>query len=176
MKNKRVFKLALAGLFACLATITFTLESLFPPIIIPGARMGLSNVFILLSALTLGSGYGFTVLIIKTILGSLFSGNISALTYSLPCGLISLTVQLLLFYNVKKVSLLAVSVLGAVINIILQNFVFCLISKTLEYLLYSPYLAVIGVISGFIVGLCVYAVIRKLPESLFPHNIKGEKN
>lgn len=176
MKNKRVFNISLAGLFACLATITFTLESLFPPIIIPGARMGLSNVFILLSALTLGYGYGFAVLIIKTVLGSLFSGNVSALMYSLPCGLISLAIQLLLLYKLKTVSLLAISVLGAVINIVLQNLVFCLITQTLEYLAYSPYLAVIGVISGFIVGLCVYAIIKKLPESLFPYTNKGEQN
>ena len=175
MKNKHVFNLSLAGLFACLATITFTLESLFPPIIIPGARMGLSNVFILLSALTLGYEYGFAVLIIKTVLGSLFSGNISALMYSLPCGLIALTIQLILFFNFRKVSILAVSVFGAVINIVLKNLVFCLITKTFEYLVYSPYLSVIGAISGFIVGLCVYAVIKKLPESFFLHN-KGEKN
>ncbi|MBO7344786.1 MAG: Gx transporter family protein [Clostridia bacterium] len=175
MKNKRVFKLALAGLFASLATITFTLESLFPPIIIPGARMGLSNVFILLTALTLGYGYGVAVLAVKTLLGSLFSGNISALMYSLPSGLIALTVQILLFYNIKKVSLLAVSVLGAVVNIVLQNIVFCLITKTIEYLAYSPYLALIGVISGVIVGLCVYTVIKKSPQSLTLYN-KGEKN
>ena len=175
MKNKRVFRLALAGLFASLATITFTLESLFPPIIIPGARMGLSNVFILLSALTLGYGYGVTVLAVKTILGSLFSGNISALMYSLPSGLIALTVQILLFYNIKHVSLLAVSVLGAVVNIVFQNIVFCLITKTIEYLAYSPYLALIGIISGLIVGLCVYTVIKKLPQNLIQYN-KGEKN
>ena len=176
MRNKLVFKLSLAGLFACLATITFTIESLFPPLIVPGARMGLSNVFILLSALTLGYKYGFAVLIIKTLLGSLFSGNISALMYSLPCGIISLAIQLLLFCNLKSVSLLAISVFGAVINIILQNTVFCLISKTFEYLVYSPYLAIIGVISGLIVGLCVYVVIKKLPESIFSQNNKGEKN
>ncbi len=176
MKNKLVFNLSLAGLFACLATITFTIENLFPPLIVPGARMGLSNVFILLSALTIGYKYGFAVLIVKTLLGSLFSGNISALMYSLPCGLISLTVQLLILNFTKNVSLLAVSVLGAVINVLLQNSVFCLVTKTFDYLVYSPYLAIIGVISGLVVGLCVYTLIKKLPENLFPYTNKGEQN
>lgn len=167
MKNKKLYKIALSGLFAALATVAFTIESLFPPIILPGARMGISNVFILLATITLGIDSGFITLIVKILLGSLFSGNISAALYALPAGVISLTVEALLLYAVKNISIPAASVCGAVINTTVQNIVFCLVTQTVEYLSYIPYLALIGVISGLIVGFAVYLSVKNLPKKLF---------
>ena len=46
--DKRLVKLCMAGLFASLSIIAFTIENLIPPIFIPGAKLGFSNVFILL--------------------------------------------------------------------------------------------------------------------------------
>ena len=167
MRNKRIYKIALTGLFAALATIAFTIESLFPPIILPGARMGISNVFILLSTITLGVGSGFATLIIKIVLGSLFSGNLSSMLFSLPAGIVSLSIETVLIFAVKNISIPAVSVAGAVVNTTLQNTVFCLVTKTAEYLCYLPYLALISAVTGLIVGFAVYLAVKKLPEKLF---------
>ncbi len=161
MKNLTIKKIALCGILSALATIAFIIENAFPPLILPSAKMGLSNIFILLSTLILGWQYGFISLIVKVMLGSLFSGNISAILYSLPAGVISLTIEIVLIYLVKKTSILATSILGAVINSTIQNLTFCLITRVNEFLYYLPYLALISVISGFIVGLCVYLIIKK---------------
>ena len=88
--------------------------------------MGISNIFILLTAVILGGKYGFSVLIVKTVLGSLFAGNISAVIYSLPSGAVALTLELLLLRFSNRVSVVAISVLGAVINSVGQNLTFCL--------------------------------------------------
>ena len=127
--------------------------------------MGISNVFILLSAVILGYKYAIAVLVIKTVLGSLFAGNISAVMYSLPAGAFALTLELLLLYFCKNVSVIAVSVLGAVVNSSVQNLVFCLVTGTAEYLAFLPYLSLIGIISGIIVGFTVYLIVKKLPLS-----------
>ena len=164
MKNK-TYKIVLCAIFSTLATITFTIENLFPPLILPGARLGLSNVFILLSIILLGSLYGFITLTVKILLGSLFGGNVSALMYSLPAAIISFSVQTSLIYFIKKVSIVAVSVVGAVINITVQNCVFCLVTRMSEYLIYLPYLAIISIIGGIAVGFIVYLILRRIPTT-----------
>ena len=99
-------------------------------------------------------------------LGSLFSGNLSSIMYSLPAGIISLSVEIILIYLVKRVSVLSVSIAGAVINSTIQNLIFCLITGVNEFLFYLPYLALISVVSGLIVGLCVYLIIKKTQTPL----------
>jgi len=167
MNKNKLFKLALSGIYAAFATITFMLENLFPPIILPGARMGLSNVFILLSATTLGGIYGYATLIVKVVLGSLFAGNISAVMYSLPAGIIALSIELLIIFYAKKTSLVCASVCGAIVNVTIQNAVFCLVTDAGEYLVFLPYLSLVGVFSGLIVGLSVYLILKKIPTKLF---------
>lgn len=168
---KTIRKIILSGIFASLSIIAFVLEGLFPPLFIPGARMGISNIFILLALLTLDEKYAYAVLIIKVVLGSLLIGNISAVLYSLPAGIVSLSVEIVLLRFFKGVSILAISVLGATVNTIVQNTVFCLISGGLEYFAYLPYLSLIAVATGLTVGFAVYLVIKFLPNNIIT---KGE--
>lgn len=171
--NVKLKKLTLCALLTAFAILSFTLENLFPPLVLPGARMGISNIFILLSTIYLGAPYGFATLIIKVTLGSLFAGNISAIMYSLPAGIISLSLELLLLTFIKKVSLVSVSVAGSVINVTIQNTVFCLVTGVTEYLGYLPYLSLISVISGLIIGFTVYIVIKKVSVPFLRENIKN---
>lgn len=163
MKNLMTKKITLCAIFSAFTLIVFILESLFPPIIIPGAKMGLSNVFIILGIIILGPWYGFAILLVKILLGSVFAGNISAIIYSLPAGLITCFFEVFLIYFTSRISILAISALSAVINIIIQNLTFCIVTGTWSYIIYSPYLSIIGLISGIIVGFAVYLIIKKLP-------------
>ena len=167
MKKLSVRKLTTCGLLSALALLSFMLESLFPPLFIPGARLGVSNVFILLSAIFLGSPYAVFTFLVKTILGSVFAGNISSLLYSLPAGAISLAIELVLLNKTKAFSVPAISMLGALLNNILQNVTFCLITNVWGFMAYSPYLALIGVVSGSFVGFVVYLVVKFVPISVY---------
>lgn len=169
--QSRTKKLVLTAILGALATLTFLIESLFPPLIIPGAKMGLANIFVLLALFILGKSYAFGVLLIKILLGSLFSSNVSAIIYSLPSGIIALLSEILLLFLLKRVSIVCISICGAVLSITLQNVVFCLITNTVEYLFYLPYLAVIGVLSGLIVGFACYLILK---FTYFTKIIKGE--
>ena len=71
--NIRLRKIALCGVITSFALIAFILEGLLPPLFLPGARLGLSNAFILLVALLCGWQYAFASLIIKIVLGSIFA-------------------------------------------------------------------------------------------------------
>lgn len=155
-------KTAATGILAALAITAFALESLFPTVV-PGARLGISNAFVLFAAVYLGYGYAFTVLVVKATVGSLLTGNIFAITYSLPAGLISLAIEILLLRHAERFGLPAVSATGAVINATLQNLTFCLITGQAEYFVYAPYLTLIGAVGGVIVGLAVYFSVKRLP-------------
>lgn len=152
-------KIVLCAIFSALALISFLIENLFPPIIVPGAKLGVANVFILLAVVFLGSVYGYAVLIIKILLGSIFAGNVSMMLYSLPAGIIALSVEILLIKKVRVFSLLSVSVIGSLLNLTVQTTVFCIITKSFEYYAYLPYLALIGAISGAIVGILICLII-----------------
>lgn len=176
MNRLTLRKIALCGIFTAFAVIAFTLENLFPPLILPGVRLGVSNVFILLSALTLGSVYGYATLIIKILLGSIFSGNVSSALYSLPAGIISLSLELALLMWTKKVSILATSVAGATLNVTVQNIVFCFVTGSMEYLAYLPYLSLLGAVSGVAVGFTVYLLIKKIKFPFLRNYINSKEN
>jgi heptaprenyl diphosphate synthase len=163
MKNNKTARITLCAILSAFATLTFIIENLFPPLFLPGARLGLSNIFVLISAILLGGKYGFATLITKTIIGSLFSGNMSALMYSLPAGILALTVQIIIIYYVKNTSTVCASIVGAIINTTSQNVIFCIVTNTMEYLAFLPYLATIGVFSGLLVGFAVYLILPRLP-------------
>lgn len=160
-------KLALCGIFTALSLIVFCIENLLPPLFIPGAKLGLSNVFILLSLIVCGTPYAFVHLAIKCLLGSIFSGNISAIIYSLPAGFIALVFETVILFYVKRTSIVATSVVGSTLNITVQNLTFCLVTYSVEYLIYLPYLALIGVCSGVFVGFTAWLIVKKLPNKLF---------
>ncbi len=153
--NYSVKKIVFTAVLASLALIAFMIESLFPPILVPGAKLGLSNFFILTALIFLGVKEAIAVFLIKIILGSVFSGNISALLYSFPSGTVSLLVEILLFTKIKT-SVLSASALGAVINNAVQLSVYVLITNTIELYVYLPYLLLIGLLAGAFNGfLCV---------------------
>ena len=163
-KERTVYKIAACGIFSALALIAFVIESLFPPLFIPSARMGISNIFVLLAAITLGVPYGAAVLIIKCVLGSVFSGNVSAMIYSLPAGIVAFAAEVLAIRFLKKTSVTAASALGAVINSVCQNAVFCLVANDFGFFVYLPYLAAIGAASGVLVGLATVLILRIIPK------------
>ena len=163
MKSFAVRKITLTAVLSAAALISFLIENLFPPLFIAGARLGISNVFVLFAAIYLGTAEGFTVIAVKIILGSVFSGNVSAMLYSFPAGIISLSAQIIMLYYFKRISVVAISTVGGTINLILQNAVFCLIAGG-EYIIYLPYLSGIGAFSGAFVGFTVYLLIKRVPR------------
>ena len=163
MKNKLIKKITLTAMLSTLALLSFMLENLLPPVFFVGARLGLSNIFILISLIVLGPLYGFGAMLVKVILGSIFSSNPSIIIYSLPSNFLALTIEYLLIRLKGKFSIVSISIAGACVSTIIQNVIFCLITGSTEYFIYSPYLLLIAVGGGLIVGLTVYLIIKFIP-------------
>lgn len=161
-------RLAMLSVLAAMALIMFMVESLFPPLFIPGAKMGLSNIFSLLAVFLLGPTDAIILVVVRTTLGSVFTGNVSTLLYSMTAGVVSVLVSsILVEFAYPRVSIVAISVVSAVVHNLTQNVVFCLISNTPQMFAYMPVLALIGVLAGVIVGFGVWFILRSVPVRTF---------
>lgn len=146
----------------------FMVESLFPPLILPGAKMGLSNIFSMLTLFLLGPTEAFVLVVIRTVLGSMFTGNMSTLMYSLTAGVVSVVVSsALVQLAYPRVSIVAISVVSAIMHNVTQNVVFCLVSNTPEMFSYMPWLALLGILAGVIVGFAVWFILKAIPTRTF---------
>lgn len=155
-------RLAKTALLCALSLIAFTIENLFPPLFIPGARLGVGNVFVILCLIYYGYGSALTVLTAKCILSAIFQGNVFSAVYALSAGAVSITVTyVLLRFAGEKVSLTSVSALSACLHNLVQLAVFMLITESFGTFAYAPYLALVGCVSGVFTGfLCGLTVKR----------------
>lgn len=158
-------KIALLGLLTALSVIMFMVENLFPPLIIPGAKLGLGNIFVMLALIYLGYGSAVILVVCKCLISAIF-GGFSSILYSLPSGLVSLTVCYFLLRFVKGISIVSISSVSSVIHNLVQNVVFSIIIKSSKVLLYAPYLAFLGIVCGIITGLAVYLINKILSRKI----------
>lgn len=175
MKNKALTtkyfsakRIATLAVLCAMGLIMFMVESLFPPLILPGAKMGLSNIFSMLTLFLLGPTEAFVLVVIRTVLGSMFTGNMSTLMYSLTAGVVSVVVSsALVQLAYPRVSIVAISVVSAIMHNVTQNVVFCLVSNTPEMFSYMPWLALLGILAGVIVGFAVWFILKAIPTRTF---------
>lgn len=153
----------------CIALIVSFIESMFPPLIpiAPGAKLGLSNIAPLIALVVFGAGDAFIVMILKCLLGSLLSGGLSALMYSIPSGLASLAVETVLFLLVfDRMSIAMISLIGATVFNAVQLLVASVITGV-NLITLLPLLLAAGVLAGAFTGLLTYYIVKKLPYSVY---------
>ncbi|MCD8200777.1 MAG: Gx transporter family protein [Clostridia bacterium] len=161
-------KISMISLFTALSLIVFVIENQFPSMLIPGARMGLANIFSFAALIMYSPAEGFIVVAARTLLGAIFAGNITSVLYSFTAGMVSMAVSaLLLCLAHPRVSIMAISIAAAVCHNITQNLIFVWMSGTIYAMYYMPYLMLLGVVSGAIVGGVTMLIFKKVPMSVF---------
>lgn len=167
-KSVSAKKLAVLGVLTALSLITFLIENLFPPILIPGAKLGLANTFSLIALIMYTPWEAFAIVGARTLLGAIFAGNMSAVLYSFTGGIISMAVSSLLLYCAHpKVSVMCISVTAAALHNFTQNAVFVALSQTPLAFSYAPYLILLGILSGAFIGAVVVLIIKRVPTPVF---------
>lgn len=90
--KKNAKKAAVCATLAVCAAVTGILEGMLPLEIVlplPGVRLGLANIFVMGAFLVYGAGYALAVLLVRTFLVFLCTGNQTSLWLSLLGGLFS---------------------------------------------------------------------------------------
>lgn len=167
-RNTAVQKLARMGVMSALALVLVGIESVLPPLLVfaPGAKIGIGNIVVLLSLITLGYWEGGVIMLVKCLFGAVY-GNFAGLIYSLPAGIVSFAVMAIMVkFTSRFVSVVAISVVGAVLHNTVQVAVACAIINTINYMGLLPMLLAASVLAGLVVGFTVYFIIRFVPAKI----------
>lgn len=155
-------RLVSIGILTAAALTIFVLENQIPPLVaIPGIKLGLSNIITLFALVIMGPKDAFIILVLRVTLGSIFSGQIMTLAYSMSGGILCLIAETILIKILPFKNLWAISVIGAVIHNAVQISVAALITMTSGVFFYLPYLIIAGIITGTFIGLCVQFAIKR---------------
>lgn len=167
LTTRRMTRLAL---LAAAAVVLGYIEGILTAFMMlpPGIKLGLANTVLLYAIYLLGPGYAVILMLLKVVLTGFMSGNLAAaFLYSMGGGALSLAMMLLTKALGKdKVSIVGVSVVGAVFHNVGQLLVAALILKTPGLLFYIFPLMIAAVITGVITGLAGRQIVRvlRLPE------------
>lgn len=161
-----VRKTAYMALFLALALVCSYVESLIPVNFgIPGVKLGLTNVVVVLMLYTIGAKEAFGVSFMRILLAGFMFGNAFSILYSLAGGVFSFLVMLGL-KKFNKLHVVSVSIAGGLSHNIGQIFVAALIVSNFNILYYIPVLIVAGAITGLLIGLLSQELIIRLPASV----------
>ena len=157
-------KITISALMAALALIFSYIEVLIPfSVGIPGIKLGIANLVIIVALYYLGAKYALATNIIRVLIaGLLFNGLFGAL-YSLSGALLSMLVMVLL----KKTNLFStvgISMAGGVAHNLGQILVAAFLVANIKIFVYFPVLIISGVTSGAIIGVLAHLILQKLPK------------
>ncbi|MBP0959686.1 MAG: Gx transporter family protein [Oscillospiraceae bacterium] len=168
MKTK---KIALLGIISAL---TFSLSALDSVISAPlplGVRVGVANIVVMLTILTVGRKEGFIITLLKSLF-ILVTKGITASLLSLSGGILAFLITILLLKSEKN-SLILISVLSAITHNLGQIIMASVVMKNINTLFYLPVLIVSAVITGTITGSVIKAVMP-LAEKAVKKTVKEE--
>ena len=161
MKTK---KTTFLGLMVSYSLVLYIIETYIPnPLItlFPGAKLGLSNIITLVSLITLGIKDTCVILTVRIILSSIFAGPISYLLFSIAGAYLSL-ICMYISSKMKGISLIGVSIIGAIGHNVGQLLVASLIVENINMLGYLPFMFITSLITGVFVGIVSMYCCNKL--------------
>lgn len=173
----RLRRLTLTGLLTAAALVMFLLEAQLPPLTaIPGIKPGLSNIFTLFAMEALGPGWALALLLVRVTLGSVITGQMSAMLYSLAGGLTAFAVMLALRRTFRGSRLWIKSVFCAMAHNLGQLTAASAIAGTSAIWYYLPVLTLAAILAGSLTGLCTQLILARLQKArLLPAMHKTQK-
>lgn len=160
MELKKVIRLSM---LISLSVVISIIESYIPIFnnIVPGLRLGLSNIIIIFVLYKYGFKDGLYVSIIRVILvGLLRTGLFSVSFFFSLFGAIFSIISMYFVKKIKMFSVIGVSVIGSVMHSIGQIIIAIFILNNENIIYYLPYLLVFSVPTGIITGIISKKLIK----------------
>ncbi|WP_103981938.1 Gx transporter family protein [Helcococcus massiliensis] len=167
--NKEIRDLVYTGLLVAMALAVSLIERMIPlPFTMPGAKLGLSNMVIMVTLIIYGFSRGMLVAALKSVLLMLIIGFGPSFIYSFAGAIFStimMWISLKYFSRKFKIfSVIGVSIIGAVSHNFAQVTAAAFILKSLMLYTYFPFLTLIAIVTGYFVGLGSYNVASHLEK------------
>ena len=158
----KVQKMALLGVLTAAAIVIAILESFIPSVGIPGVKLGLTNIVILIILYELGILEAVIVNLLRVLVVSFVRGTFLSMGFlmSLTGAAMSLGIMILFYVLVKKFSIIGVSVIGSIFHVTGQILIAMLYLGTAYIVLYLPIIAISAIITGVFVGITARLIIK----------------
>ncbi|WP_300409969.1 Gx transporter family protein [Lagierella sp.] len=154
------------SLLISFALVISLFENSIPiPIPVPGVKLGLSNIVLLVTLVIYGLKEALLVGLVKSFLMFLLSGRLSSLPYSFTGTILALISMYLAYrYLSKWLSLIGVSEIGALFFNLGQLLAASIILNNFKILYYLPLINLMGIVTGYIVGLTSGFISQRLKK------------
>ena len=169
MKKFTAKRVAVLGVLLAAASIVFIVESLVPPLLpfAPYVKIGLANCFVLFVIIYFGFAEGVIFLVVKNAISALWSFSSFVFVFNVTGSFAAFLVMALLYrVAFPKVSLVAVSIAGAVCSNIARTCLASLLMETPSLYVQLPFVCAFSVLAGILVGVLTVLSIKHLPERL----------
>ena len=163
-KTKRM---VLLSMLVAIALVIYLIEAQIP-VLFPGIKLGLANSISLVALILLGWREAILIMILRTLLGSMFGGSMSAFMFSIAGGILSNVVMILLYKFFKKsLSIPTISVCGAIFHNVGQLLVASFIINDLRIYVYLPVLLIAAIVTGYFIGILA-SILKNRLEKILP--------
>ena len=154
--------MALLGVLTAAAIVIAILESFIPSVGIPGVKLGLANIVILIILYELGIWEAAVVNLLRVLVVSLVRGTFLSMGFlmSLTGCVFSLGIMILFYLLIKKFSIIGVSVIGSIFHVTGQILIAMIYLGTAYIFLYLPVIAISAIITGVFVGIVAKLIIN----------------
>ena len=160
MDTKRISKLSM---LLALSLVLSLVESYIPILngIIPGFKAGFANIVVLFALYNLSFREAISLSILRVfIMGILRTGLFSiTFTFSLAGALLSV-VAMFLAKNYTKLSIVGVSIIGAIFHSIGEIVIAMLFLSNTNIVYYLPILLVVSLLTGYLVGIITDKILK----------------
>lgn len=155
-------KITLLAILIAGAIILSIVEGFIPSFGIPGIKLGLANILILVTMYELGPKEALVVNLSRVYLSNLLRGTIMGMGFvmSLTGAILSYLVMLLFYLLIRKFSVIGVSVLGSIAHIFGQLLIAMLYLGSSVVIIYLPFIGVSAIITGIFVGVIAHLIIK----------------
>ena len=128
---------------------------------LPGIKLGLANIVMLVALYLLKTKYAVLILIPRCVLGAVFGGGITGLLFSLWGGILALSTMAMM-KRIPFFSIYGVSILGAAAHNVGQILAAMVLMHSVYIGAYLPYLLLIAVLTGFLTGSISAGLLRAI--------------
>lgn len=151
MKTKDV---AFLGLLLAVTLILSYAETLIPlPVSgIPGIKLGLANLSIVLALEEFGERKALLIDLLKVVLTGFLFGTMSTILYALCGAMVSLLIMILL-RKTGIFSVVGISIGGGIFHNLAQLLLAGIIIESYSVVSYIPFLLISGVVTGAMIGI-----------------------
>ena len=161
MKRGSVHKLALLAMLLALAVALGVADYYIPFPLVPGAKLGLANIVVLIALYELGITEAALIDLGRVFIVSLITGRLFQMGFFMSLGgaVASLGMMILLKFVARKMTIIGVSACASLTHGFAQVAVYCLFVQNLTAFYYYPVMSLIGIATGILIGILAERII-----------------